>query len=762
MTLKILAVANTSWLVLAAALPAGPAQAAQAAEESATAASPAIEEVVVTARRREETLQRVPVAVSVVSAAVLDRQNIQSIVELERAVPGLSSQGQTRDNVSISIRGQGTGQQASLPGVLIYLNEVPIPYDQLGQSVAGPGLYMDLQNVQVLKGPQGTLFGRNSVGGAVLLQTRQPDDVFGGRVQVGLGSYANRELDAMLNVPLAGDRLVLRLAAKTQDRKGFTKVLSQPSDPGGFRMDDVDYWSIRGTLAWQVSDRITNVTTLDRLVSDNNGSSYILNSLAPTGRAAARYPQLVSLFAQQQQLGIRARIGSSLDNESTRRYTFLTNVTEFAITDDISVRNIFGYMQAKRTYSLEADGSPFPVSEFAQPDGEVFKFGQYSEELQLRGKSLGGRLEWIAGGLYLKNPTPGYYNRPAITFGATVINASRFGSESAGLYGQGTYDLAELVQGLKVTAGFRYTWDQRFAQSRGLNAQRVCVNPPASADAQCTLTGDTRTEAPTWTIGLDWQATDQILVYGASRRGYRAGGFNALNPNIVTDSRFFDPEYVTDYELGLKADWRLGPVPLRTNLAVYRQNYSDIQVTETRFVAGQQFASTSNAGAAKIRGGELEVTASLTRDLQVGGFLSYVDFDFTRFAPGANAAALRAQETANRPMHQYGLNARYSLPVAESLGDASVFANWSWRDDAGNKALRDGVIPSYGLLSLGAEMKDIGRSGWDASVFVTNALNKDYVVALSAAFETNGYTTYSYGEPRMFGVRLRYRFGGER
>jgi iron complex outermembrane receptor protein len=113
-------------------------------------------------------------------------------------------------------------------------------------------------------------------------------------------------------------------------------------------------------------------------------------------------------------------------------------------------------------------------------------------------------------------------------------------------------------------------------------------------------------------------------------------------------------------------------------------------------------------------------------------------------------------------MHQYGLNARYSLPVAESLGDASVFANWSWRDDAGNKALRDGVIPSYGLLSLGAEMKDIGRSGWDASVFVTNALNKDYVVALSAAFETNGYTTYSYGEPRMFGVRLRYRFGGER
>jgi hypothetical protein len=92
----------------------------------------------------------------------------------------------------------------------------------------------------------------------------------------------------MLNVPLAGDRLVLRIAAKTQDRKGFTKVLSQPSDPGGFRMDDVDYWSIRGTLAWQVSDRITNVTTLDRLVSDNNGSSYILNSLAPTGRAAAR------------------------------------------------------------------------------------------------------------------------------------------------------------------------------------------------------------------------------------------------------------------------------------------------------------------------------------------------------------------------------------------------------------------------------------------------------------------------------------------
>lgn len=759
MRLRILAAASAPWLALATAHPAA---AAQPAETAAGSGSAAIEEVVVTARRREEALQRVPVAVSVVSAAALDRQNIQSVVELERAVPGLSSQGQTRDNVSISIRGQGTGQQASLPGVLIYLNEVPIPYDQLGQSVAGPGLYMDLQNVQVLKGPQGTLFGRNSVGGAILLQTRRPDDEFGGRVQVGVGNYANRELDAVLNVPLAGEGLILRLTAKAQDRKGFTKVLSQPSDPAGFRMDDVGYWSVRGTLAWQVSDRVTNRTTLDRLVSENNGSSYILRSLNPTGRAAVRYPQLVSLFAQQQALGVRTRIGSSLDNDSTRRYTFLTNVTEWTITDDISIRNIFGYMQAKRTYSLEADGSPFPVSEFAQPDGEVFKFGQFSEELQLRGRSFGDRLDWIVGGLYLKNPTPGFYNRPAITFGATVINASRFGSESKGLYGQGTYDLAEFVRGLKFTAGFRYTWDRRFAQSRGLNAAGVCVNPPASADARCTLTGDTRTEAPTWTLGLDWQATDQILVYGVSRRGYRAGGFNALNPNIVTDSRFFDPEYVTDYELGLKADWRLGSVPLRTNIAVYRQNYSDIQVTETRFVAGQQFASTSNAGAAKIRGGELELTASLTPELQVGGFLSYVDFDFTRFAPGANAAALRAQETANRPMHQYGLNARYRLPTAGSLGDASVFANWSWRDDAGNKSLRDGVIPSYGLLSAGAELNDIARTGWDASVFVTNLLNEDYAVAVSAAFESNGYTTYSYGEPRMFGVRLRYRFGGER
>ncbi|MBL8553863.1 MAG: TonB-dependent receptor [Phenylobacterium sp.] len=759
MTIRHLLATPASLLLLSSALPALAAETADAGDETAAGA---IEEVVVTARRREEALQKVPVAVSVVSAAALARQNIQSVVELERAVPGLSSQGQTRDNVSVSIRGQGTGQQASLPGVLIYLNEVPIPYDQLGQSVAGPGLYMDLQNVQVLKGPQGTLFGRNSVGGAILLQTQRPGPEFGGRIQVGVGNYANRELDAALNVPLAGEKLVLRLAARAQDRKGFTRLLAEPSHPGGLRMDDVNYWSLRGTLSWRASDSVTNTLTLEHLDSENNGTSYVLHRLNPAGNAAVRYPGLAAQFAQQQALGIRTRIASSLDNSSTRKYTFLTNVTEFEVSENISVKNIFGYMSAHRQYSLEADGSPFPVSEFAQPPGETFRFNQYSEELQIHGVAFDGRLDWIVGGLYLKNPTPGFYNRPAITFGATVINASRFGSESKGLYTQGTYDLGDLVEGLKFTGGFRYTWDRRFAQSRGLNAAGVCVNPPASADARCTLTGDTRTEAPTWTVGLDWQATPQVMVYGVSRRGYRAGGYNALNPNIVTDNRFFDPEYVTDYEVGLKADWRVGSVPIRTNIALYHQDYSDIQVTEVRFVNGQQFNSTSNAGAARINGGELEATANLTPDLQVGGFLSYIDFAYTKFAPGANAASLRAQETANRPVHQYGLNARHRLPLPPSAGEGSVFANWSWRDDAGNTSLRDGVIPSYGLLSAGAEWNDVAGSGWDAAIFATNILNKDYVVALSAAFETNGYTSYSYGEPRMFGVRLRYRFGGER
>ena len=182
-------------------------------------------EIIVTARRRAENVQSVPISIDVVSEQTLKENNIQTIGDLQYLVPSMSaSTFSTRDSVNLSIRGQGTSGPSGTPGVVAYINEVPIPVDQEGDLAGGPGLLFDLENVQVLKGPQGTLFGQNSVGGALLLQTARPTNDFGGRIQATYGNYNDRELDGAINIPLVDQTLLTRTAFTGQLRDGFTYV----------------------------------------------------------------------------------------------------------------------------------------------------------------------------------------------------------------------------------------------------------------------------------------------------------------------------------------------------------------------------------------------------------------------------------------------------------------------------------------------------------------------------------------------------------
>ena len=737
---------------LAAACAASSMTGAAAEQDSASGnKSFKLEEIIVTARRREENLQNVPVAVTAMTQEALQQNNIQSVEDLRYFVPSLTlSNSGDRESPLVSIRGQGGNAPGSGPAVVSYLNEVPIPTDTTGAALGGPGLYYDLENIQVLKGPQGTLFGRSTTGGAILIQTKRPARDFGGHLQLGYGNYSNKELDAALNVPIIQDKLLVRVAVYGQRRDGFTTVQSDPTHTNGLDLDDVNVHSERLSVRFKPTDNFQNDLIYTNLRTNTNGTSAILSSvntdpnlLAPGFGILDLYPDLATIFAQQQRLGIRTQVPSDVNSRHRREYWGITDIAEFVISDDLTLKNILGYSKSKLTHTFDADGTNLPLFGFYDQPGALIN-KQYSEEIQLQGKSFDRKLSWVTGALYLRNPLPSFSQVDEQFFGFPFSVFVRNGEKSKGAYAQGTYDLSSWVQGLKFTAGYRYSSDRRSLQ-----------DDPAGSVQNADF------HASTWNLDVDYQVTPGTLLYVAARRGYRSGGFNSGFPGVF---HTFRPEFVRDQEVGVKSDWKLAGMNGRTNVAVFHQDYKDIQTYLDVGTTDLPTLVISNAAGARIWGAEFEGILNPTRNLDLGLQFSWLDFKYTEFEPGTLAPdVLAASATADRPKYKYGVNARYHLPLSAQVGDASVSANWSWQDKQQYGSVTDpvGLMKAYGLLTLGANWNGIGGSPIDVSFFMTNALDKKYVASAYTIYTLTGTSALIYGEPRMYGVRLQYRFGAE-
>jgi len=725
-----------------------------------------LEEVVVSARRREENIQQIPVSITALSQQTLDENHLQSLTDLQYFVPSLTLNQGLRDEQFPAIRGQGGFNPNSTSAVISYLNEVPLPTGQNGGLLGSQGLYFDLENVAVLKGPQGTLFGKNTTGGVVLLQSKRPTDRFEGHVEVTGGNHRDREVDAVLNVPVVEDKLLVRLAINGAKRDGFTKVLSTPSHPNGLDLDNVNFSAGRVTVTFKPTEALRNDLIYTGFSSHNNGSSGILDIVPPSAADPDQFgfPGLIDALAQQRALGIRKQIPTDVDQYSNIDLTSITDILSYSFSNDLTLRNIMGYIKAETSAATESDGSIFPVLDSPISQEAPTRTKQYTEELQLQGRSLGGKLTWVTGGFFSDSPKPPELSRnTSLFFGFPSVAGGRGAQRSKAIYAQGTYDLSSWVSGLKFTAGGRFTWDHQYAQTRngGLDETGACIAPPAGADSDCRVTSSGDFKAPTWTLGFDYQMRPDTLVYLASRRGYRTGGFNA--GFLPAADIPFGPEYVTDQELGVKTDWAVGNVTGRTNAAVYHQDYTKAQLFTccTLDLGGNVVGLVKNAGKADVWGAELEQSVNISRNLDLTANFSWLNFKYTHLDPGVNPVAVQQNRMVDRPKYKYGVGGRYRLPVDSNLGDISATANWSWMDDNGSTSDPDFLIKAYGLLTLGAAWDRIVGSPIDASFFMTNAANKVWHASAAANSAVGFTSTLQYGEPRMWGIRLRYRFGAE-
>jgi iron complex outermembrane receptor protein len=744
------------------------------AQGVAEPAAASLEEVVVTARRREERLQDVPVAVTAFTPERLQEAQVTTARQLVGFVPSLNiSSGNQRDFQRFAIRGQGATVGAG-ESVTVYFAEAP-----LSQFVSGgPGLYFDLENLQVLNGPQGTLFGRNTIGGAVLFTPKRPTNRNGGFVQAGYGNYSNREIAGVANYAAVPDVLRLRIAADVRKRGGFTTQLSD-----GSKLDDIDYKTFRAGVQFTPADWIENYLVASYTKSDTEGTGIILTAVNPTG-AAQRVFGLANLNAQlasQQQLGERITQGAAQHWWSTKTL-FVVNTTTVELPAGLTVKNIASFSRVRASGGFDNDGTSFPLTQWRRskysgnPSGVGESRNEFvTEELQLQGKWLDEKLNWVLGGFYQNTYPYGFQHILATPSGLLTITESHLNSTSSALFGQATLDFglfSESLDGLKLTGGYRYSWDTRnYTVATWQEAgSRPCTNVANRVYPNCVSRLSRKWRAPTYNISLDYKITPEVLVYATTRTGYKSGGFNvAANVLIPPD---FGPEKVKDYELGVKADFRLAGMPLRTNLAVFRDKYKDIQrsVFQPNPAApGSNLTFLSNASRATIKGVEAQVTLKPVKVLQVDLTYSYLDATYGDYPNFLDARTntivnLGGERLPFAPKHKYGVNLRYDVPLNPEWGELRLNAGVNYQS---HYLISDQPQPSvyeigdYALVNLGATWRNFGGSPVDVELYMTNVLNETEIAAGQVFYYSSGTAAASYIEPRMFGVRLRYAFGEE-
>lgn len=823
-----------------------------------------VTEVIVTARRSEERLQDVPISITVLSQERLTQNNVTKAEDLATLTPSLSVNNNFgSENASFGIRGfvQDPGTP---PSVGTYFADVVVPRGpaqgtQAGDS-AGPGSFFDLQNIQVLKGPQGTLFGRNTTGGAVLLVPQKPTARTEGYLEASAGNYEMYRVQGAGNVPLT-DAALFRLAFDHQEREGY---LNNISGIGPRDYNDVNYSAIRASLVLDLTANLENYTIASYGKSDSNGSVQKLIAANQAGfnppNPQLGVPNFLALFSAGQLASEAARGAGFWDVEaavanprSLIEQWQIVNTTTWHLSDELSIKNIASYAEYKNLQRSPLFGTNWQLANLPPIYSQVFFMGippiftgifpapgrntsdqsTYTEELQLQGSAMDGRLSY-QGGVYFEwsdpiSPVGAQSSQLAACVDLAAINCSdpigaAFTASTAfslaqlglpppypnihigsvnytvgrttfrdrGVYTQSSYSITDQI---KLTAGARYTWDEQvneatritynFPVSATDTATRVCTDP--ATGPSCQLTQEKKSSKPTWTINLDYKPTDDLLLYGTYARGYRAGG---VFTNAPTDRRVFDPEQVDNYEVGMKSSYG-GALRGIFNIAAFYNDFSNQQLQfgfnpfqdpVTGAIAPvSPTTAIINAGKSRIYGAEVEASISPVRGLTFELNYAYLNAEIRDIAPvttnDPNYAAAAGNITPGSPLtlspeNKYTLSGKYVLPLESSIGDVYVGATFIHVDEqltnhvylnpvtvaavGGNY----GTLASRDLLNLSLGWDSIFGSPVDITAFATNVTNKEYynfVPGLGSAQSPIEFATV--GEPRMYGARVRYRFG---
>ena len=703
----------------------GTAHAEVVAPQAPTSAASASEpgEILVTARRVKENVQRVPVSVTVLSPDTMRNTIVTDFASLMSQIPGYEGLGGSHSAGSLSL-----SRVRGITPVATYFADAPYPARQFTFNAP----FFDVGSVQFLKGPQGTLFGQASNAGAELIAPKRPGKVFGGYVQADAGEGHYRSIEGALDIPLA-DNLQVRLSAITRHRDSYVKDALT-----GRSMVDTDYNVERLSVVYNPTPDIENYTVFqteyygngttvtNQVLGDfnfadnsNNRLQAVLNGFTnPDGTAnlTAWNDARAQILAQQIALGPWTRQGwsvacpgSSLTTTNLSkvpgpgvnsvvpepcgpgggfvRIYSLANTTTFTLSDALTLKNTFSHVWGRtRAGMRDIDGTRLIINENNAKEmlGVDNLPATWSEELQLNGKF--GALDFVLGAFTYEerlNQTWPTFTGYTLSMAQTATLTNNL-ARSRSLYGQANYDLSSVVEGLKVTAGLRQTWDhseQKIQNLRGTDLSLISVvggpgSPVGSGDWH----------ALSYTLSAQYQASPSTMFYLTNAKGYSGGGLQ----NIAGHEKF-NPDSLNNFELGIKTTLRPAPgVSIRANAAAYYGFYNDVKVRQAIpiLVVGGNGALTTtlitaNAGKARIRGFEAEVNGTFGDLFDLNANVAYADPYYTSF-PSVNSAG-QPIDLSNTPFYttpkwKFAISPTLHLPVDRTrVGDISLGALITYR-----------------------------------------------------------------------------------
>ncbi len=690
-----------------------------------------IDEIVVTARKTEESLQSTPVAVTALNEVMLAQAQVTELADLQRTAPSLSiMSGGTGSSalVFVAIRGnaQVSPSGGTDPAVATYVDGV-----YLARPTGGNVDMFDVSQAEVLRGPQGTLFGRNTTGGALNIKTNDPTGELEGYVKGEVGNYEHRKVEAVVNLPIVGEELATRFAVRYNDRDGFGDYRPY-TDPNGFFFNGLDQEAgnvdknsyARGKIRWEPMDKNFDATLgFDWSDFEDSGQRTELMAFNPAGANGFAGVIANSVGFNAANFIGQQKFGDSYwnaDNSSVNPYPADPRLAKPGSTNEgqgvyldvnvalgeVDFKSITAYREATSSGTVDLDGSPMQLLTFYSEWDQ----DQISQEFQLSG-NFNDDLDWITGLYYFQEDSgdfavnrfgggdmelalerigqvPPGSNFPLALIGAALsTNDAMHDNTSYGAFAQANYSFTENLRG---TLGFRYTFDERetqiFSQDPEAGqpgvAQPGCKIAPADRDipnGPCQRTQNAEFEYPAWIISMDYQATDDLFFYAKTSGASMAGGWNfrsSSNPS-------FEPEQVKDVELGFKSDLFDGMV--RLNGAFFFMKASDQQRLINIAEGTTPVTFIRNAGQSEAQGAEFELTWLPWEGLSVNASLSLLDMEYDKYesdeliTSGPNAGQVvkldRSGENApHAPEMTFSIGATQTIPT--SLGEVDLHVDY--------------------------------------------------------------------------------------
>jgi iron complex outermembrane recepter protein len=716
----------------------------------------ALEEVIVTARKREESMQDVPISVTSLSEQ-LQRSTLQDLRDVQNYAPNVNIDRIGSNNgVSISIRGisfQETDKSLDPPAGVIL--------DGVYMGVIAGGILnnFDMERIEVLRGPQGTLFGKNTTAGALNVIRTAPTREWGVKAKVGAGSWDMVELQGVVNTPLT-DNGGLKLYANKIEHDGFIENNIYGDDIGS-----VDFQQAGATVSFNLTEKFDLTFTAERVEDDSDTGAYA-NTNDFTNLACLISLNAVPGFPPAQPSGVQLGSGcedfdaeSGPDNssvnepnssETTNDYYNLTMNWDIG---DWLLTSVTGYVDRDEAFRGEYDGSRI---EFLYIEAEQ-EYEQFSQELRING-NIGDDINLTAGVYYWDSEYYQFQESFDMWYWLGFTGAFEPGAVSSTLGGTGentSYAVFasmdwQLTDRLLLNLGGRYTEEERKLRTGTPNFLLYGVEfVPGSPELD--FKDDWGEFSPR--IALSYDISDDMMVFGSFASGFKSGGFFARTQNAF-DINSYDPEYVDTYEIGLKSEWLDNR--LRFNATAFYSEYEDKQEEVIVNLGGGNVTTiVQNAADAEITGIELELTAAITSGLS--GFINfgYIDAEFTEFIVSDNDGNIVDQsdlELRNAPEQTINVGLDYYLPF--SFGEFSAHYNYRWRDEYHTILNNNpkGLVESGGFHNASLDMT-FGEH-YKVSVYGRNIGDERYARVVDIGISSWG----SYNSPEQYGVEFSLAF----